>query len=162
MAKYGNFSEVGRQIQNVMISLLGDEELVKLVHYTDVDKNPLGKPVLNDPYILLNSKIYPQIFLPPTDTEVVYIYVLYQDFKKSAGNPYFKNGLIDIHIVVHRNLYVINDGLRAYEIAHRIDNIMNRGSTTNSLSEDWFTRCRFSMVNDFYSSLILTYSNWNL
>lgn len=161
MANYGNFSEVGKQIQNVMITLLDDKELVKLIHYTD-SNDPLSKPVFDDQYSLLNTKVYPQIYLPPTDREVVYIYVLYQDFKKSEGNPYFKHGLIDIHIVVHRDLYVINDGLRAYEIAHRIDNIMNRGNTTGSLSKDWFTRCRFSMVNDLYSSLILTYSNWNL
>lgn len=153
MSCIGNFSNLGEQLQSVILALLADQELVDLVACTPTP----------DPYSLLNTRIYPDLYRPPTDQEIVYICAYYDKFRKQSTNPYFKHGRLNIRVIYHRNLIYTSDGkLRHYEIMHRIDDIMNRNAVTNSVSKDWFDDASYSPINELYNSFVLTYENWNL
>lgn len=160
MSSYGNFSDSSKQIQSLLVKMLENDRLTKLIYYTS--STPLSSPSLVNPYDLLNTRMYTQTYLPPTDEQVVYVCAFYRNFRKDVGNPYSKHGQLEIAIIVHRDLWQCDGFIRPYEIAHEIDNIVNRNSATESLSNDWFVGMDYVPVNDLYNSIILRYSNWNL
>lgn len=162
--KIGRFSEKGRQLQSILMALIEDEAFVKLVH--NADKTPLETALPNsfDPQSLINTKLYTQVYEPPTDKEVVNVCVYYKRGGIGEGRnktTFYKNSDIGISIIVHRDLWDIEGGLRAFEIADRVDYILNRKSVTGSLSNEWFKKFQYYPVNNSYSVLELFYSNWD-
>ena len=157
----GRFSKKGTQLQNILIALLNDEKFVKLVQ--SPTRFPLDTifDVTFDPYSLLNTKLYTQVYQPPTDTKVVNVDVYYTKGGIGNGNTYYKNADLSVSIIVHRDLWEIDGGLRAFEIADRVDYILNRNDVTSSLSSDWFKNFKYYPVNNDYNVLELVYSNWN-
>lgn len=157
----GRFSEKGRQLQKILLEFLNDEKLVKLI-YNEV-YSPLvpDLPVGFDSYSLLNTRLFTQVYKPPTDSEVVYICVFYKKGGIGGDNTYYKNTDFTVAIVVHRDLWNIEGGLRAFEIADRVDYILNMNTTTESLSKDWFKGFRYYPISDLYGAVELDYSNWD-
>ena len=162
--KIGRFSEKGRQLQIILMALIEDEDFVKLVH--NVGKTPLETPLPDDfdAQSLINTKLYTQVYEPPTDKEVVNVCVYYKKGGIGEGKgktTFYKNSDIGVSIVVHRDLWDIEGGLRAFEIADRVDSILNRKNVTGSLSHEWFKKFQYYPVNNSYSVLELLYSNWD-
>lgn len=155
----GKFSELGSQLQKIIISFVEDEDISKLLYYKHA--TPLSSPSVPDPYSLINTQIFPQTYKPPTDEQTVYISVFFGKFNKASNNPYFKRGRLYVNVAIHRDLWVIDNGLRPYEIMHRIDYILNRNDVTGSLSKDWFESATYLPVNDLYNSYTLEYQMWD-
>jgi len=157
----GKFSELGKSLQNIVIELINDDELSKLVYYTDYD--PLSQPSLIDPIGDLYFKRFdPDLFRPPTNEVVVNICVYHSKITTQANNPYFKYGNVSITIIYHRDLVAIEGNLRHYAIMHRIDEILNGKDVSDSVSHDWFNSAIYSTVNEVHNSVTLNYTNWNL
>lgn len=158
---FGRFSRKGQQLQKILISFLGDEELLKLVFLTN--DNPLGSnlPVGFDPYSLLKTRLYTQLYMPPTEEEVVNVCVFYKKARITNRNPNFKNTDFTVAIIMHRDLWDIKGGLRAYEIADRVDRILNKKYATGALSKDWFKDLNYVPVDNLYCAIELNYSNWD-
>ena len=157
----GRFSEKGRQLQKILIEFLNDEYFVKLIHNKNKSPITTALPVNFDNYSLLNTKLYTQVYRPPTDVESVYVCVFYKKGGIGGNNTYYKNSDITVAIIVHRDLWEIEGGLRAFDIADRVDYILNRNNVTESLSNDWFKGFRYYPVDDFYGVIELDYSNWD-
>jgi len=152
----GKFSELGNQLQAVMVSFVENENIAKLLTYKDKDIDPLTQPTVADPYALINTQIFPQTYKPPTDEQTVYISVFFGKFYKS-NNPYFKRGRLYVNISCHRDIWASGGRLRVYDLMHEIDSILNRGDTTGSVSQDWFESATYLPINDLYNSYTLEY-----
>ena len=157
----GRFSEKGKQLQKILIEFLNDEELVKLIYNQSDSPLTQSLPVNFDAYSLLNTRMFTQVYRPPTDSEVVYICVFYKKGGIGGNNTYYKNTDFTVAIVVHRDLWETSDGLRAFDIADRVDYILNMNTTTESLSKDWFKSFRYYPIDDLYGAIELDYSNWD-
>lgn len=155
----GSFSKFGTSIQNLIIQFLNDDDFVKLV--VSPTDNPLSTifDITFDKYSLKGTRVYSQIYEPPTDQEVVNVCVYYKKGSRQS-NPHYKNVRIGIMIIVHRDLWEISNGLRAYEIAQRVDEIVNREYASLSLSKDFFDTFTYTPVNTLYSAIELVYENW--
>jgi hypothetical protein len=160
VACQGNFSNIGEQLQKILLEFIANDTLTKLIYYTH--STPMSEPSLDNPNILLNTQIYPQTYKPPTDRATVYIFVYFDNFYKDNSNPYFKHGNLNVSIVCHRDLWVMKDAIRPYEIMNEIDNILNRKNVSGALSKEWFSRATYLAVSDLYNCMSLTYSNWDL
>jgi hypothetical protein len=153
LSNISNFATLGDQLQAIIVRLLEDQELVDLI------ANEVGA----DPYSLIDTKIYPDYYRPPNETEAVIVCVFFNRFQKRNNNTKFKYGKLNINISYHRNLLKTPDGkLRHYEIMHRIDTILNSNSVSGSVSDDNFDDAVYYPVNEFFNSFTLTYTNWNL
>ena len=159
MSCKGKFSEIGKQLQSVLVAFMQSDDLMRLIYYKDSD--PLSQPAVPDVYSTLNTQLFPFAYRPPSDTQNIYISVFFGDFRKSENNPFFKRGRLYVNVAVHRDLYLINNSTRIYEIMHQVDSILNRMDVTGSLSKDWFERAMYSNVNDFYPSYTLEYQMWD-
>lgn len=149
----GRFHEKGKQLQSILVSFLQDEEFLKLTQ-TDFS-------LPSNPYSLINTQLYTQVYMPPTDTVSVVVCVFFTKGTIGSNNTYFKNNDFTVAIIVHRDLWHSQNGLRAFDIADRVDYILNRNSTTDSLSTEWFKSFNYSPVDTNYSVLELKYSNWD-
>lgn len=149
----GSFHEKGKQLQSILISLLADEEFLRLL-------SP-SFDLPEDPYSLIGTQLYTQVYMPPTDTESIVVCVFFNKGDISTKNTHYKNFKFSVAIIVHRNLWNSQDGLRAYDIADRVDYILNRNNTTESLSEDYFTSFKYSPVDTVYNVLEINYENWD-
>lgn len=157
----GRFSEKGKQLQKILLTLVEDDDFVRLVADPNYNPSLLNLESGFNPYSLINTRLYTQVFKPPTDVEIVNVCVFYKKGGIGNGNVYYKNSDITFAIIVHRNLWNIEGGLRAFEIADRIDYLINNKNVTESLSKEWFKNFRYIPVDEFYGALELDYSNWD-
>lgn len=157
----GRFSEKGRQLQKILIELLNDDKFVRLVYNNDYTPLTTELPEDFDPHSLINTRLFTQVYRPPTGSEVVYICVFYKKVGIGGDNTYYKNTDFTVAIVVHRDLWNIDGGLRAFEIADRVDSILNMNTVTGSLSKDWFKSMRYYPIDEMYGAIELDYSNWD-
>ena len=157
----GRFSRKGQQLQKILIELANDNEFVALVADNAYSPSYNNLGVNFDNYSLINTRLYSQVYMPPTEEECVNVCVFYKRGKITNGNTFYKNSDIKIAIIVHRDLWNIQGSLRAYEIADRVDLLLNRKRVTESLSKDWFTSFDYTPTAEYYQVLELTYSNWN-
>lgn len=151
----GKFSELGDQLGKVIISFVENKNIAKLLYYKD--SNPLSQPDVPDPYSLINTQIFPLMYKAPTSEETIYISVFFGKIVKSSANPFFKRGRLYVNIAVHRSLWQSDGTIRIYSIMNEIDNILNRGDVTGSLSKDWFESATYVPINDLYQSMTLEY-----
>lgn len=148
----GRFDVMGDKLQNILISFLSDEELLKLTQPEYL--------LPDDPYSLIDTQLYTQLYMPPNDTASIIICVFYSSVRPESGSSFYKNFNINVAIIIHRDLWKINGKLRAFSIADRIDRILNRNNITESLSKDMWTGMDYSM-NSIYNVIQLTYRSWD-
>lgn len=154
----GRYYEKGKQLERILSKLLEDGEFLKLM-------SPSLIPSNNPQDELMYTQLDTQFYYPPVDSEGIFVFVTPANIR---GDTFFKNTDIKFSILIHRNLWTIKkelrkpSGLRAYEIADRIELLINRENTTKSLSHDFFTSSRqIEIGGGVYQLLELVYSNWN-
>lgn len=157
----GRFSKMGKQLQDILIKLLQDDDIIRLL--VDKSDNPLSYVIPDDfdRYSLLRTQLYTQVYMPPTDSEQVVVCAFYNGGGIGGNSTYYKKNKLTIAIVIHRDLWDVEDGLRAYLLADRIDYLLNREYTTDSLSEDWYDKFRYRPVNEYYNVVEIDFLNWN-
>lgn len=115
-----NLGEMGRNLQKIMKRLLANQNLCKLLYYTDPD--PLGQPDIQDTSILYGKQITinPQYNPVEKDYSVVVPLVLHGHRGK---NDEFTDILVRIYVYVPQTQWVIkSDNLRPYLILGELQN----------------------------------------
>lgn len=131
-----NCKELGINLQKICSRLLANEELVKLLYYTDID--PLSENALSDEekkQKIFNELIcvVPRVGARDDNKSVIAIYI-----PKAAGisgNSEYKSVTIAIDVFVPLNQWIIKDSnLRPFAIMGEIQNSLN-GKNVNGLGK---------------------------
>ena len=113
-----NFKAVGDNLFRIAEKILEDDDICKLLYYTDA--NPLSQPNLTEDERL--KLLHKNILLVPKvpendDIKGSYILILYDGFNQNLANPQFKDADLLFIIVCPPENWVINDvSLRPYLI----------------------------------------------
>ena len=130
-----NCQELGLNLQKICLRLLANDNLIRLLHYTDAD--PLSKPALReeDKKGLLNQLIC-FVSTIGTRTDSRSVIVLYVPSAQGlTKNTEFKKVTIAIDVFVPITQWIIKDSnLRPFAIMGEIQNSL-RGKTINGLGK---------------------------
>ena len=131
-----NCEELGVNLQKIINRLIANDELVKLLYYTN--ENPLASETLNQSE--KQSKIFekliktvPRVGAKDTANSVVVVYV--QRAAKIPGNKEFKNVRILVDVIVPlTQWYILSDNLRPFAILGQIQKSLD-DKTINGLGK---------------------------
>lgn len=128
-----NCQELGINLQKICSRLMANDNLVKLLNYTELD--PLNMPALTDKekQLIFNDLIciIPRVGTREDSRSTIAIYV--PKAIGLSGNSEFKNVTIAIDIFVPLTQWIIKDSnLRPFAIMGEIQNSL-RGKTVNGL-----------------------------
>ena len=127
MATQRRFEVMGEDIFKILNKVLGDQELLKLLKYTD--KDPLSHPDLTDEEkdALLEDSVLITPNIPDDDRiEKNYLVILLKNYSVDSDNEDFKVVEISFDILCPTKCWVMNGAnLRPYSIMQRIDTLFN-------------------------------------
>ena len=131
-----NCAELGTNLQKIVSRLIANDELVKLLYYTD--ENPLGSTALTNE--AKETKIFeklvktvPRVGTKDTANSVVVVYV--QKAGRIPGNKEFKNVRILVDVIVPlTQWYIKSDNLRPFAILGQIQSSLDN-KTINGLGK---------------------------
>lgn len=131
-----NCADIGENLQKVIKRLMANENLCKLLYYTD--KDPLSQPNLTDEQKkneLYNKLIKITPRLDPTETARSVVGVLCTKGAGLAENSEFKVVVIRVEVFVPMTQWMIKDtNLRPYAILGEIQRSLD-GKTVNGLGK---------------------------
>ena len=131
-----NCADIGENLQKIMKRLLANQNLLKLLYYTD--KDPLNNFDLTDEQIQNEIfekfvKIIPRV--GPKDTAHSVITIRVTRARQDSKNDEFKNVNINIEVFVPLTQWIIKDvQLRPFAILGEIQKSLN-GKTVNGLGK---------------------------
>lgn len=122
-----NFTIVGQNIFKIATSLCLDQNLCRLLYYTDRTPLSKDKPNLNGLDILhKNILIVPK----PPDKDLEknnYLVVLFDNFYQDSTNDDFKVSSVRFNIICPFDEWLIEEqSLRPYMIMERVDKLFNK------------------------------------
>ncbi|MCD3240822.1 hypothetical protein G8T75_12730 [Clostridium botulinum D/C] len=165
-----HFEELNKYIFDIINKILENEDLSKLLYYTD--KKPLQHDNLTQEQKdeLIKNNIFPYFFVPTeTDNNERVIVNIVLDNFENGGKQYFKAGLIKFNILVCNNLQITNEGLRVFKIMSELDKMFNsvnyrdfnKQRPTTSLGGNNFINANALWANNKYTGYTLSYSCLN-
>lgn len=130
-----NCAELGVNLQKICSRLMANDNLMKLLYYTDI--NPLSQPALDSDtkQKLFNDLIciIPRVGTREDSKSVIAVYV--PKAAKLGANKEFKNVVIAIDIFVPLHQWIIQDSnLRPFAIMGEIQNSLDQ-KTVNGLGK---------------------------
>ena len=131
-----NLTELGPNLQKIIIRLQSNQNLIKLLYYTD--KDPLSQPDLTPAQIQSNVfekliKVVPRVGPKETANSIVALRVVRGNH--NADNDEFRNFQIGIEVFVPLTQWFIkNENLRPFLIMGEIEKSL-RGKTINGLGK---------------------------
>lgn len=131
-----NCREIGENLQKIVSRLMANDNLIKLLYYTD--KDPLSQPPLTkeqkEEFVFEKLlKIIPRIG-PKEDAKSI-IVVRVVDGNKITSNTEFRNIKIQVEVFVPLTQWIIKDSnLRPFLILGEIEESLN-GKTINGLGK---------------------------
>ena len=131
-----NCAEIGTNLQKIVRRLMADDNLVKLLYYTDQD--PLGKAKLSDEEkkeLIFSKliKIVPKV--GPKEDAKSLIVLRVANGKPDYSNPEFKNIELYIEVFTPLTQWVIKDSnLRPFAIMGQIEKSL-KGKTVDGLGK---------------------------
>lgn len=157
---YGNLEFVTNKLAEV---LLRDENFVKYLYYNDED--PLSKPTLKDPLIILNDRLVlqPKSIYLETEEGILVEMFLHGDTPQRASGGLLTEYIINFNIVCHLGSWKIKNGIRPYRVMNIIDSAFNgrkiEGVSFGSIKP---LGSRFIRFADHWEGYRLSYSlTWN-
>ena len=154
---HSSFLSMEKDMEILINTLVKNENLKKLLHYTS--KDCLNRPNLteDETYELFgkNIKIVPKLYV---DGSVLnYIIVSFDNFTSNMTNPEFRDNIIEFDIICHFDQWQLNDlKLRPYRIAAEIDSMFNNKHLTG-IGELKFLGANQMILTDEYAGLCLMY-----
>lgn len=133
-----NCAELGPNLKKIIQRLLANDDLVKLLYYTDDNPLEQGRASLTKEEKQKEIfekliKTIPNVGTKDTAKSVVVVYV--QRAAKIPGNKEFKNVRILVDVIVPlTQWYIINDNLRPFAILGEIQKSLN-DKTINGLGK---------------------------
>lgn len=131
-----NCSEIGINLHKIINRLLSNDDLIKLLYYTD--KDPLSHSALSDEQKKKEVfeklvKVVPRV--GPKETAQSLVAVRVASGKKDLENKEFRNILVVIDIFVPLTQWFLkDDNLRPFKILGEIEKSLN-GKTINGLGK---------------------------
>ena len=131
-----NCEELGVNLQKIISRLMANDDLVKLLYYTNED--PLGSVTLDTKQKQAEVfekliKTVPRVGAKDTANSVVVVYV--QRAAKIPGNKEFKNVRILVDVIVPlTQWYILSDNLRPFAILGQIQKSLD-DKTINGLGK---------------------------
>ena len=129
-----NCADIGENLKLIIMRLLANDNLVKLLYYTD--KDPLSRPNLSDDEkmgFIYNKLIrfIPRVGPKETDNSIVTVRCIAGH--QNNENDQFKDVTISVEVFVPFTQWVIkNDNLRPYAILGEIEKSL-KGKSINGL-----------------------------
>lgn len=122
-----SFLGMSKDTALIMRYILSNNNLLKLLFYNTKDWQK--KPILNADQIktLINNKQISNVPRVLIDKEMLsYIRVSFDNFTPNATNPFYRDHIVEIKIIVHFDLWDLGDyELRPYRIAGELDSMLN-------------------------------------
>lgn len=157
MAIKRHFGNLGKDLYDIMLALMEDQDLMKLLYYTS--SNPLSESTI-DPYELVNSNILIVPRIPAIEIVKNFLIIRFDNFALS-NNIYFKSNSIIIDVVCHNNQWIIEgDTLRPFLIMEKIDTIINQ-SKFNGIGKIGFVHADIVAYTEEYIGYSMVYSNFD-
>ena len=156
-----NFKAVGDNLFIIAQKILEDDDICKLLYFTDVD--PLSHENLTEEE--KSNLLHKNILLVPKvpendDIKGSYILVLYDGFNINLANPQFKDADLLFIIVCPPENWVINEAsLRPFMLMSRIDEIFGNKKISNIGTLQFVKADRF-VLNSQLTGYGLTYSTY--
>ena len=131
-----NCEELGQNLQKIIMRLVSNEDLVKLLYYTD--DNPLEHPALTTEQKQKEIfekliKTVPHVGTKDTEKSIVVVYV--QRAIRVAGNKEFKNVRILVDVIVPlTQWYIMGSNLKPFAILGKIQESLD-DKTVNGLGK---------------------------
>lgn len=131
-----NCAEIGENLQKIVTRLMANDNLVKLLYYTD--KDPLNQPSLTDQE--KKEKIFEKLIkiipsIEPREDEKSVVVVRVTGGNKIGSNTEFRNVKISIEVFVPLTAWIIKDtNLRPFAILGEIEKSL-QGKTVNGLGK---------------------------
>lgn len=153
-----SFLSVEKDMSIITSTLLKNERLKRLLHYTT--KDCLDRPNLTEDQSIeligKNVKLVPKLYV---DGSVLnYIIVSFDNFTRNNTNPEFRDNIIEFDIICHFDQWQLKDfQLRPYRIAAEIDSILD-GKHLTGIGELEFLGANQMILTDEYAGLCLMYS----
>ena len=131
-----NCEELGRNLQKIVNRLIANDDLVKLLYYTNeraLENLPLSKEEKQTKIFEKLIKTVPRVGTKDTENSVVVVYV--QRASKISGNKEFRNVRILVDVIVPlTQWYIMGDNLRPFAILGKIQEALD-DKTINGLGK---------------------------
>lgn len=147
----GNFSELKTYKNDIMLKLIGNDNIVKALslNYPDF----IDRSITIEPTDLLYTQIFPYKCSPYTQNEQkTFITMKFGDYR--LINRTYKSGKIWFYIFTHYELMRTNEGLRSDYLINQIDSIFNESSDFGIGKMQWDSMDDFQVNEDFMGSMI--------
>ena len=153
-----SFLSMEKDMEIIINTLMKNERLKKLLHYTTKDCLDKTKLTEDESLELIgkNIKMVPKLYV---DGSVLnYIIVNFDNFTKNMANPEFRDNIIEIDIICHFDQWQLKDfQLRPYRIAAEIDSLLDKQHLTG-IGKLEFLGANQMVLTDEYAGLCLMYS----
>jgi hypothetical protein len=155
---HSSFLSMEKDMEIITNTLIKNDNLKKLLHYTS--KDCLNKPKLDEDqtYELFgkNIKMVPKLYV---DGSVLnYIIVNFDNFVPNSTNPEFRDNIVEFDIICHYDQWQLNDmKLRPYRIAAEIDSMFN-GKHLTGIGDLEFVGANQIILTNEYGGLCLLFS----
>lgn len=151
-----SFLSVEKDTSIIIDSMLKNERLKRLLHYTTQDA--LDKPNITQKETLgligKNIKMIPKLVLDKTVLN--YVIVSFKNFGLSS-NPQFRTNIVEFDIICHFDQWQLNDfALRPYKIAAEIDTMFCNQKLTG-IGTLQFLGSKIIGINNEYCGLCIFY-----
>jgi len=157
-----NFKAVGDNLFIIAQKILEDDDICKLLYYTDNDPLSLQHSMTEDEkYSLLHKNILLVPKVPENDDiKGSYILILYDGFNTNLANSEFKDADLLFIIVCPPENWIINDSsLRPFLIMSRIDELFGNKKIAN-IGKLQFVKADRFVLNSQLTGYGLTYSTY--
>lgn len=132
MMSVRNCAELGKNLQKIVTRLVQNQDLCKLLYYTD--KDPLNQPEVDSSKIINNLiSVIPKF--NPVEQANAHVILALQNASKVSGNEDFRYINFIFYVYVPITQWIIkNENLRPFLILQEIENSLN-GKNINGLGK---------------------------
>ena len=156
-----NFKAAGDNLFIIAQKILEDDDICKLLYFTDKDPLLHDNLTEEEKYKLLHKNLLLVPKVPENDDiKGSYILVLYDGFNINLANPQFKDADLLFIVVCPPENWIVNDSsLRPFLIMSRIDEIFGNKKIANIGTLQFVKADRF-VLNSQLTGYGLTYSTY--
>lgn len=159
-----SFLNCSNDINIIAKRLLKNQELCKLLYYTDDDCLSPDRRIVSDAekakMLHKNIKVIPYL---PKDTDMLnYIVIQFDNFTSDPIKQEYISNYVVIDVICHIDNWLLDDGrLRPYLIMNHIDEFM-RGSKLSGLGATEFVTAQQLLVSPSLAGFSMVYQAENL
>lgn len=155
MAELGNIKELNGLINKVIELIRSDKDLCKYIKYNT--EYPLEEPDFKTNE-LIRKKIFPLPKIPDVKSEAsTFVNIYIRNYIPSRRNRSFSVIAINIDIMSHLDLWMLDGEIRPYVIASKIDELMKATMFDEAYSQTELDAMDWKVFSDSYHGYRLTY-----